>query len=350
MQKIKITTPSELTMILRQTPGSKGVWNGSEFFVDEEDREYDWWFVFHDLYKPLEAKLPAGRKVLVTAEPPEMKKYRQDFIDQFDYVITCQRNIRHPHVTYTQQGMAWMIGHMGGNSGVDPKDFPKYFTPYDKLKAMQIPKKDKLISVITSHKNHTEGQDKRHKLIEALKNHFGERLDVFGAGVKYVRDKWDGIAPYKYHLAIENSAVPDYWTEKLSDSYLAFAFPFYFGCPNLNDYFTEDSFLRIDVNDHQKTIETIEKAISEGIYEKRQNAILQARDLVLDKHNTFQLMVDFCKQKGGIETKRKPQKLLPEKPDKKVLIIKNIIRVLRKTPALYPIARKIYQSYRKTKK
>jgi hypothetical protein len=42
---------------------------------------------------------------------------------------------------------------------------------------------------------------------------------------------------------LENSQSPHYWTEKLTDAYLGWAFPLYVGCPNVGDYFAKESFL-----------------------------------------------------------------------------------------------------------
>ena len=53
-----------------------------------------------------------------------------------------------------------------------------------------------------------------------------------------IEDKFDALIGYKYHLALENSVIPDYWTEKLADSLLAWCKPIYYGCPNINDYFS----------------------------------------------------------------------------------------------------------------
>jgi len=99
--------------------------------------------------------------------------------------------------------------------------------------------KSKLMSVITSSKDFTEGHQKRLNFVRRLKDYFGEDIDVFGRGIREVDDKWDAISPYKYHIALENSVYPHYWTEKLGDVYLSGAYPIYYGCLNLEDYFPE---------------------------------------------------------------------------------------------------------------
>ena len=51
------------------------------------------------------------------------------------------------------------------------------------------------------------------------------------------------------HIAVENHIAPHHWTEKLSDSFLGYCLPFYIGCPNAADYFPEQSFIGLDIED-----------------------------------------------------------------------------------------------------
>ena len=84
IQKIKLTTPSPLTPYLRQTPGSKGIWGNCQFYVNDDSKEFDWWFVINNLYKTQKAFGPKERTVLLTGEgSPDIKEYPQWFINQF---------------------------------------------------------------------------------------------------------------------------------------------------------------------------------------------------------------------------------------------------------------------------
>ena len=86
----------------------------------------------------------------------------------------------------------------------------------------KIEKKLKLLSIICSNKKELEGHRLRIKFTNICKEHFKERLDWFGSGYNFVEDKWDAIAPYKYHLVLENTSMKYYRTEKLSDAILAY--------------------------------------------------------------------------------------------------------------------------------
>ena len=112
----------------------------------------------------------------------------------------------------------------------------------------------------------------------------------FGKGVRYLNDKAEVLDSYRYHVAIENDSVPDYFTEKLVDSFLGLALPFYFGCTNTADYFPQESFIPIDIFDFEGSINTIRRAIRANEYEKRLPYIKEARRRVLEEHNLFALL------------------------------------------------------------
>lgn len=128
---------------------------------------------------------------------------------------------------------------------------------------------------------------KRRQLAFALKEHFGSTLDLFGFGHAPIADKWDAFIPYRYHVAIENCSLRDYWTEKLADSFLGKAMPIYDGCLNLGDYFPASSFRTISRDGIPGAIDTISRLLAEDPYDQALSAIEESRRLVLDHYNLF---------------------------------------------------------------
>ena len=122
--------------------------------------------------------------------------------------------------------------------------------------------------------------------------------------------------------------VNDYWTEKLSDAYLAGCHHIYHGCPNIGQYFDLASLTGIDLNDPEKAIAAIETCIEQSRYESSEKKIWEAREKVLDTYNLFAMIADY------IETER--QKVSSQnRPYVKVTIRKepsesNLIYKLRK--------------------
>jgi hypothetical protein len=88
-------------------------------------------------------------------------------------------------------------------------------------------------------------------------------------------------------LAIENYSTKNYWTEKLADSLLSWCLPFYWGAPNIEDYFSPECFIRIDINDPPGAMKTILHAIENREWEKRIAAIAEARKKILNEYQFF---------------------------------------------------------------
>ncbi len=164
---------------------------------------------------------------------------------------------------------------------------------YDGFIAAGVPAKSKLISVIVSDKAVTPGHAYRRAFVARLQQHFGADIDVFGRGIRAIEDKDEGIAPYRYHVALENSEFPDYWTEKLADAFLGGAHPLYWGCPNLERYFPAQSFTALNIHDPSQAIAAIEQAIAEQRFEHSRDAVAEARELVLNRYNLFALAGDL---------------------------------------------------------
>ncbi len=93
--------------------------------------------------------------------------------------------------------------------------------------------------------------------------------------------KADVILPNKYHLVLENTVMPFYWTEKLADAYLGFALPLVSGATNLAEWFPPESFVWIDIDDPQQAVATITAAIDNDLYSGRQAAIAEARERLI---------------------------------------------------------------------
>jgi hypothetical protein len=95
------------------------------------------------------------------------------------------------------------------------------------------------------------------------------------------------LAPYRFSLAIENSVGPHLWTEKVADCFLAWTVPLYFGCTNLEQYFPEDSFLRVDADNPAAVRATLEKLRESNEWERRLPALEVARRRILGEYQIF---------------------------------------------------------------
>lgn len=291
MPVVRVSTPSPdwWTWLLRQSPAGSGVW-GDLTFVPADDpasAEPDYWVVLDGLMSRESAKVAPGRVVFVTCEPQSLRSYRQAFLAQFGLVLSSHERITGPNVVHSQTALMWHAGvsRRRGEGGEQLEEDVQALG-YDDFRTAQ-PVKTRDLSVVCSAKSHSDGHLLRLSFVEQLKEHFGDRLDWFGKGVRPIEDKWEALAPYRFHISLENTAERDYWTEKLADAYLGRAFPFYWGCTNLGDYFEDGAFRAIDPAHPRRSIEVIEQVLAEGLTSERSDALERARALVLERYNFF---------------------------------------------------------------
>lgn len=297
MLRVKVSSGSH-DPILRQTPGRLGVWDDVQFYTgDYAAGPFDCWIVFDSLARDTRALCSSGRVVFVPWEPPSIRAYHPRFLEQFSAVITFRDDIKHRNRIQSHPLLPWWIGTSGGHQG------KKVVRDYDALKAVSFQNKERAVSVVCSDKTITEDHRRRLHFIHALKERLGEQLQVFGPGFREWPekwpDKWDQIAPFQYHLALENSAHRDYWTEKVADAFLGGAFLLYWGCPNLREYFPNNSFHEVNRDDPKAAAASVAKLLDGNHYEMAKPAIANARNLVLDRYNLFAELSKYVKCNAG---------------------------------------------------
>lgn len=274
-----------------QFPGRRPVWgnyywNFNPEYLPESTRAqttFNYWVVYEEMIVPQATFLcPPENTIFIAQEHND--HYDQGFLDQFSTVISHQP-LKHRNLVRAIPGATWLIHRTIGVNGPDT-----FMGGYDELKALH-PVKTKLLSVIASVKSQS-----RLDFARKIKAHFGGSCDLFGGGVNFIPSKWDAIAPYKYHVALENFMRPYILSEKLTDSYLGEAFPFYRGAPNVGDYFPMCAVLPKD--DDDAAIEYIEAWINDDVYERAKPTLLEYKQLVLDKYNMFPLIISIIEECG----------------------------------------------------
>lgn len=301
----------------RQLPDDSPVWGNCAFVFDPLARDYDW-LVVYDRFPSVSGErfslwseqlaCPAENTLFITVEPSSIKSYEPVFLNQFGHVLTGHEDwsIRHPGIIRSQPALRWFYGNGG-----------EHIKTLDQMKAEQPITKSLGIATVCSSKQqkHTLHQ-KRYEFTQKLKQAIPE-LDVFGHGVRPLRDKAEAVDLYRYHIAIENHRCDHHWTEKVSDAFLGWSLPLYYGCTNLKEYFPPDSFVDIDIEDLPATISLIRALLESGEYEKRLPAIVQARDLVLNHYNLFAVVADL------VEGKTRPE---PHHPKSTVIHSRHALR------------------------
>ncbi|MBV8502245.1 MAG: hypothetical protein JO006_11030 [Paucibacter sp.] len=284
----------------RQSRGFSATWDGIRF-TDEPVRDCDLLVVFNSPVRDIRVNCPPGNRWLFTQESPiEMYRWHTDSFKYFDRVFTYWGDEISPNIEHEQTSLPWHVGRS-----------------YDQLMALgreeALAAKVRNLSWVTSNATHKEG----HKLRMALKSHLessGMPFDLFGRGFSPIADKFDGIFPYKYSLAIENYRCADYWTEKIADCFLSWTMPVYWGASNIRDYFPAEAMLEIDPGDPVAALRVIQEAIQSGRYERGLDAIAHARDLVLNKYQLFPHIVQLLSQREAPSLSSRQAAFIPAHP------------------------------------
>lgn len=287
----KKLTPEAVAAWRRQLPDDAPRWGRCDFVFDADCREYDWLVAYEDLSpargerfseRVEELACPAEHTILITGEPSSVKSYSSLYCRQYQLVITTQEPwaLTHDNILRTQTGYPWFYGR--SEQGV---------IPFDEIQRHLPTEKTELISTVCSaKKGHTHTMHRaRFDFTERLEQEMPE-LVRYGRGIRDLDDKKAVLDPFRYHVAIENDSVPDYFTEKLLDPFLGLALPFYFGCTNAAEYFPGESFIAIDIFDFAGSLKIIRDAIAAGEFERRLPYIKEARRRVIEEHNMFALI------------------------------------------------------------
>lgn len=273
---------------LRYFPAEDGKWADCEFIFDRAAHDYDWLVVYADVppaigqtrfTASLEITCPRENTILITTEPSSIKAYGRGFVAQFGHILTSQPAwaLPHPNRYYQQAANHWFFGSGNGH----------WMSRTNLVRGLSVEDKTQAISVVYSSKRQWHTQHaQRFGFIQAMRRLLPE-MAVYGRGATPMDDKAEALAPFRYHLAVENHIGLHHITEKLTDAFLGRCLPFYSGAPNAADYFPPDSFIPIDTRDPVAAAAVIHKAMNEDAWKQRLPAIEEARRRVLEEHHLF---------------------------------------------------------------
>jgi len=253
--------------LLRQTPGHRGIWGDIQFSVDR-CKSGDYVVVLNNPPEDLEVSCPPQHIWAIIQEPPDEHSgpiHRGDL--GFARVYTTDPTLSGKRYHHSQPALPWFIDR-----------------DYDYLKRCAAPQKTRSLSWVTSSKTVFRGHRLRMRFLKKIQA--GLDFDLFGIGFQPLKDKWDGLASYRYSLAVENFSNPLYWSEKLSDCFLAWTMPIYYGCSRITDFFPADSLIQIDI-ESPTCVDQVREAVSSAAWERSLDAIATARELVLDRYQLF---------------------------------------------------------------
>lgn len=277
--------------ILRQLPGTG--YPGWQFTLNATTPS-DVLVVLEYPKNDIEVSCIPSNTFLWSMEPPDEEwEWLRKCYRHFSKIITIDNQLQHPKIYHNQLAIPWQIQYT-----------------FDELNNIQVFQyKNKNLSFITSNYKARKGHKKRLKFLNQVTGKLP--FDLYGRGFKKLDNKADGLMPYKYTIVVENSRYKDYWSEKLADAFLCGCLPIYYGCPNVSDYFSENAYISIDINKPEAAIATILKTISGNEWEKRKDAIITARQKILNEYQFFPQLISVLR-KAGISDAQREKIFIPK--------------------------------------
>lgn len=143
------------------------------------------------------------------------------------------------------------------------------------IKEPKIYEKSKMISMISSNKEFTEGQKDRLNWVKRLEG----QVDIYGRGINPIENKEEGLCDYMFSVVIENGVYESYFTEKILDCFATGTIPVYLGSPDIQNYFNMDGIILL----------SDEFDVSEEIYYSKLDAIKDN----LERIKEIEVLEDF---------------------------------------------------------
>ncbi len=247
-------------------------------FISCEEKECDIYIVIDllEITKPIKAVCRDGGFWIIPYEPPvDCYRYFTESYKYFDCVFTQA-------VDLAEDVERKVIRERYPLLPLVEMDYQEIS---DLATDLKFTKQNRVSAVISSASN-LQGHKLRMNFMDFLKN-ANLDFDRFGSGINWIPQKKDALLPYKYSIGMENSAIPFYCTEKIADCFACLTMPIYWGCPNITEYFPKESMILIDSTDFQGSLELIEEAVREDYYSKYFDAVVSARDRLLQEHTIY---------------------------------------------------------------
>lgn len=296
----------------QQTPHPFGVWGNIQMLAQASQPDFllmyqfdfpkprsplPWWKRFRQRQKQKELDIPSllrgvpkERIIYLLREPP------------LEEVVTQNNRNYEAAKSY--------CGYISG-----PDDFaptPDYMpaiwyhsNSFRELNEMGLPPKEKICSWITSGINRTANHRQRLEFMKQLQANdvpcdlYGRNLPDWSTNFGALGNKWYGMAPYYYNLAIENYAENNWYvSEKLWDSLLAWCLPIYYGGSAADKLLPPGSFLRLPSLDEKGIAYIKEVTATPDAWHEAKPAIAEARSIILHKLNLLNWLSDFVAQRS----------------------------------------------------
>jgi len=187
----------------------------------------------------------------------ELLQNKEKILSKYKYLFTCDKELckidNRIKWTYAGSNLPWCFARNNN---------------------CFIPEKTKLVSMICSPKDYSDGHKYRLKVAKELQSD----LDLYGGahgsirpgeGSGSHRDKKDAIDSYMFSVVFENDSYSSYFTEKITDCFARGTVPIYYGDPDICDYFDCSGIIKYEkgiINKLSKNLyDSMEKSIKNNM-------------------------------------------------------------------------------------
>ncbi|MBD2494665.1 glycosyltransferase family 10 domain-containing protein [Nostoc sp. FACHB-280] len=298
----------------QQTPHPFGVWQNIQIQALANKPEFLLMYQFdfpHILKKPKETWLSRWQKKQPAPESNFASSLRGVSKEKIIYLMREPplEEVVEKHKKVYQVAQEY-CGYVSG-----PDDFapvPEYMpaiwyhsNSFKDLNEMPPPEKVSSCSWITSGINRTANHRQRLSFLQSMQSSnikfdlYGRDLPTSAKSQGELGNKWYGMAPYYYNLAIENYADNNWYvSEKLWDALLAWCLPIYYGGPAADKLLPPGSFLRLPSLDEKGIAYIQEVTATPDAWYAAKDAIAEARQIILHKLNLLNWLANFVKNNG----------------------------------------------------
>lgn len=213
-----------------------------------------------------------NKKICWLLESPSVSLYSHEWIaknhNKFDIIFTNNKTLLdiNDKFKFVPTGGCWI------------KSEDQYVYP-----------KSKLVSIIASNKNWTDGHILRQKIVDEIKRN-KIKVDLYGRGFNEIKYKLDGLKDYMFSIVVENTKKDYYFTEKIIDCFVTGTIPIYWGCPSIGNYFDEKGVLVFN------NIDELNKIVN-GLSPELYNLKLEYARINFEKAKEYMIAEDYMYEK-----------------------------------------------------
>ena len=227
---------------------------------------------------PMRSDLRRYAKTLLIhgCEPPEINNIQDNLIEhgaRFTKIYTFDPVVQ-AAVANSELfcfGSCWVTTDASGQLTELQVNYSNKFSTDKKFK----------VSFIRSSKQNLPGHQLRHDIGPLLDKQFN--FEVYFPQQR-IETKLPLFDDSMFHIAVENSRHPNYFTEKIIDCFMTYTVPIYWGSPNIGDYFNMRGVITFETTED---LERILNSLTAEDYHSRLEAVKANREIAKANYAFF---------------------------------------------------------------